>query len=199
MKLLLPIGIAILGLGVGVGPGVALKPAPEAHASAACGEAAAGHGPAEAGAAADAGHAPEAAPAAPVAPCPPAAAAGPLDAPVAADDGHGGGAASVVALDKPFVVPVFAGDKVVAMVVASVAVEISAESETMVEAAEPKLRDGFLAAMFRHANSGGFEGAFTTGQKMADLRAALLVAARAVFPAASVSDVLITEIAKQDV
>ncbi len=191
MKLLMPIGIALLGLGVGVGAGVALKPAAEAAAAAACGEVAGAHGDepvAEGGAAPDAAAA-----------CPPAAAAGPLE-PAAVGGGHGdGGGAAAVALGKPFVVPVFAGDKVVAMVVASVAVEIDAASAARVEAAEPKLRDGFLAAMFRHANSGGFAGAFTTGQKMADLRAALLAAAREVLAGATVSDVLITEIAKQDV
>jgi len=53
--------------------------------------------------------------------------------------------------------------------------------------------------MFRHANSGGFDGAFTTGRKMEDLRSALLVAAREVFGEIPVSDVLITEIARQDV
>lgn len=204
MKLLMPVGLAVLGLAVGVGAGVALKPAPEALAAAACGEAAGGYGAGPAAeAAAESGAESSASPAAKgqgapeaAAPCAPG---GPLE-PVAADAGKGEAeSVAVVALDKPFVVPVFKGDKVVAMVVASVAIEIDAESETKVEAAEPKLRDGFLAAMFRHANSGGFEGAFTTGQKMDDLRAALLVAARGVFPGATVGDVLITEIAKQDV
>ncbi|MBA3326110.1 MAG: flagellar basal body-associated FliL family protein [Rhodobacteraceae bacterium] len=174
MKILMPIGIAILGLGAGVGAGVALKPAPEAPAKEAC-----------------VAHEGEA--------CPPAA--DPLEpAPAAAAGGHGekDEGPALVALDKPFVVPVFRGEKVVAMVVVSVAVEIAAESETAVEAVQPRLRDSFLAAMFRHANSAGFDGAFTTGQKMEDLRSALLVAARQVFPGEVVSEVLITEIARQD-
>jgi hypothetical protein len=170
MKKLLPVLIAFLGLGVGVGAGVALKPAPEAAAAAAC---------------ADGQDCPAAAP-------------DPLAAPAARPDGHTKPAA-VVAIEKPFVVPVFAGEKVVAMVVVSVAVEIAAEKATEVEAATPRLRDGLLAAMFRHANSGGFDGAFTTGRKMEDLRSALLVAAREVFGEIPVSDVLITEIARQDV
>jgi flagellar FliL protein len=53
--------------------------------------------------------------------------------------------------------------------------------------------------MFRHANTGGFDGAFTTGRKMEDLRAALLAAARQVFGETPVDDVLIIEIARQDV
>lgn len=177
MKILMPIGIAILGLGAGVGAGVALKPAPDAPAEA----------PTDAACVAHDGE-----------PCPPTA--DPLEpAHAAAPGGHGDDAGpALVALDKPFVVPVFNGEKVVAMVVVSVAVAIAADSETAVEAAQPRLRDGFLAAMFRHANSAGFDGAFTTGQKMADLRAALLVAAREVFPGEAVSEVLITEIARQD-
>jgi hypothetical protein len=182
MKLLLPLVIALAGLGVGVGAGVALKPEPEADPHA------------------------EAAPCAEGEHCEPAhAEATAKPSKSAGGDGHGGGGhgeeggLAVVALDKPFVVPVFGGDKVVAMVVASIAVEVGGESETQVEAATPRLRDGFLAALFRHANSGGFDGAFTTGQKMEDLRAALLVAAREVFGGVPVNDVLITEIAKQDV
>ncbi len=171
MRILTPLAIALLGLGAGVGAGVALKPAPEApEAAAACVEGDA---------------------------CKPAA-ADPF-APVVAKGPPSGKAAAVVAIDRPFVVPVFRGEKVVAMVVASIAVEIAAANATEVEAATPRLRDSFLAAMFRHANSGGFDGAFTTGRKMEDLRSALLVAAREVLGEAPVSDVLITEIARQDV
>jgi flagellar basal body-associated protein FliL len=167
--MLVPLVIALAGLAVGVGAGVALKPAPEEPEAAPCAE---GEACAEA--------------ADPLAP--PAETAEAAAEPV-----------SVVALDKPFVVPVFRDDRVVAMVVVSTAVAIAAAKETEVEAATPRLRDAMLAAMFRHANSGGFDGAFTTGRKMEDLRAALLVAAREVFGATPVSEVLITEIARQDV
>ena len=106
--------------------------------------------------------------------------------------------AAVVALDKPLVAPVFADDRIRAMVVASLAVALPAEHATEVEALSPRLRDAFLQTMFVHANSGGFDGAFTEGRKMEDLRAALLKAARQVFGATPVSGVLITEIARQD-
>jgi flagellar protein FliL len=52
--------------------------------------------------------------------------------------------------------------------------------------------------MFRHANSGGFNGSFTAGRKIEDLKSALLVAAREAMPGAPVDEVLITEIARQD-
>ena len=52
--------------------------------------------------------------------------------------------------------------------------------------------------MFRHANSGGFDGSFTSGRKMDDLKSALLRTAHDVIPEAEVGEVLITEIARQD-
>ena len=103
-----------------------------------------------------------------------------------------------VTMDKPFVVPVFAGEKVVAMVVLSLSVETDAEAAHTVEAVKPRLRDSFLKVMFRHANSGGFNGSFTTGRKMDDLKSALLQAARAVMADTPVEEILITEIARQD-
>jgi len=103
-----------------------------------------------------------------------------------------------VAMDKPFVVPVFAGDKITAMVVVSLSVETDLEGAPSVEAVKPRLRDGFLKVMFRHANSGGFDGSFTAGRKMEDLKSALLQTAREVMTATPVEEVLITEIARQD-
>jgi hypothetical protein len=194
MKLLVPILLALIGLGAGVGAGVFLKPKPQAAdcvpAGAAEGEAAAlAEGdPAETGAA----------PAA--AECPPPV-AGEEDpfAPVAQEKPKPDVELANVPIEKPFVVPIFDSEKIVAMVVVSLAVEIDAKAGPAVEAAEPRLRDSFLAAMFQHANTGGFNGTFTEGQKMDDLRAALLVAARKIFPDVEVNEVLITEIARQDV
>lgn len=175
MKRLMPLAIALLGLGAGVAAGVALKPAPEPEAAAACAAPAEGAAEGEGCAAPD-----------------------PLEPAAAAAEKHGG-KTSVVAVEKPFVVPVFRDDRVVAMVVASVAVEVAEENAAKVEAATPRLRDSLLAAMFLHANTGGFDGAFTSGRKMDDLRAALRAAARQVFAPTPVDDVLITEIARQDV
>ena len=60
------------------------------------------------------------------------------------------------------------------------------------------LRDMFLQVMFNHANSGGFDGAFTSGEKMNDLRGSLFQAAVKVLgPIAT--DVLVIDIVRQDV
>lgn len=188
MKVLTPVLLALLGLGAGVGAGVALKPAPEPElAAAACPEATPAAGEGHGG---EGEHA--------AAPCPPA---DPF-APAAGEDeggGHGESELAYVTMDKPFVVPVFKGEKVVAMVVVSLSVETDTESAPTVEGVKPRLRDSFLKAMFRHANSGGFDGSFTAGTKMDDLKSALLQAARGILPDAPVDEVLITEIARQDV
>ena len=102
-------------------------------------------------------------------------------------------------MDKPFVVPVFAGEKVVAMVVVSLSVETDTEAAPTVEGVKPRLRDSFLKVMFRHANSGGFDGSFTTGAQ--DGRPEVGAARRPpseVMADAPVDEVLITEIARQD-
>lgn len=184
MKALVPVALALLGLAAGIGAGVALRPAPE-PAAAAC---APGPDPGQ-----EPGHesGDDAGTGCPPADDPFAHAA----APAPAHDAE----PAYVTMDKPFVVPVFRGDKVVAMVVVSVSVETDIAAAPAVEGAKPRLRDSFLKAMFRHANSGGFDGSFTAGTKMDDLKAALLEAARAIVPAAPVGGILITEIARQDV
>ncbi len=103
-----------------------------------------------------------------------------------------------VKLNNQFVVPVVDQDRVAAMVILSLSVEASAGSREDVYAREPKLRDVFLQVLFDHANVGGFRGAFTTAGNMQILRDALLDAARGVL-GQDVRDVLITDIARQDV
>jgi flagellar protein FliL len=108
-------------------------------------------------------------------------------------------AVDYVALDKPFIVPIFADERVAAMVVLSLSLEVPAGERDHTLRLQPRLRDGFLAVMFRHANSGGFDGSFTAGQKMADLKSALLATARDVMSGIGVTEVLVTEIVRQDV
>lgn len=102
-----------------------------------------------------------------------------------------------VKLNNQFVIPVVGPDRVNALVVASLSIEVPAGSTEVVYAREPKLRDVFLQVLFDHANIGGFDGTFTTGDRMEILRSSLLEAARPVL-GGDVSDVLITEIARQD-
>lgn len=103
-----------------------------------------------------------------------------------------------VKLNNQFVIPVVKDSAVSALVVMSLSIETTPEMVETVFKVEPKLRDVLLRVMFRHANSGGFEGQFTSSQSMKDLRGSLLEAARGVLGDV-VSDVLITDILRQDV
>ena len=138
MKRLLPLIIALVGLGAGVGAGIALKPAPEEHAAAA------------EGAAACAEHSET--------PCTAEAAPDDPFEHAAAEEPEIEGEPAYVPLEKPFVVPIFAGEKVVAMIVLSLSVATDEEGAHAMDAVQPRLRDSFLKVMFRHANSGGFDG-----------------------------------------
>ncbi|MCW1955605.1 MAG: flagellar basal body-associated FliL family protein [Roseobacter sp.] len=103
-----------------------------------------------------------------------------------------------VKLNNQFVVPVLDEARVAALVVVSLTVEVSQGRKEEVYFREPKLRDAFLQVFFDHANSGGFRGAFTNSNNMTVLRKALLETAQDA-TGDLVSDVLIMEIARQDV
>ena len=102
-----------------------------------------------------------------------------------------------VKLSNQFVVPVIEGGRVASMVLLSLSLEVKAGSSDTVYAREPKLRDMFLQVLFDHANVGGFRGSFTDGSNLVQLRRALKEKATSVLGDV-VTDVLITEIARQD-
>ncbi|MCM2561902.1 flagellar basal body-associated FliL family protein [Lutimaribacter sp. EGI FJ00015] len=103
-----------------------------------------------------------------------------------------------IKLSNQFVVPVVEQDRVAAMVVLSLSIEAAPGARETIYTREPKLRDVFLQVLFDHANIGGFRGAFTSAANMGSLRDALLDAAQGVI-GHDVSDILITDIGRQDV
>jgi hypothetical protein len=111
---------------------------------------------------------------------------------------EGESAKEYVKLNNQFVVPVVTSDKVESLVVLSLSVEVNLGQKEAVFAREPKLRDAFLQVLFDHANMGGFRGAFTNANNMEVLRNALRETAHDVM-GELVSDVLIVDIARQDV
>ena len=102
-----------------------------------------------------------------------------------------------VKLNNQFVVPVVEKSRVAAMVVLSLSLEVETGSTEVVYQREPKLRDVFLQVLFDHANTGGFSGSFTDGSNLITLRTSLKEAAALVLGPV-VTDVLITDIARQD-
>ncbi len=173
MGKLLPIILALVGVGAGVGAGVVLKPEPEiVEAAVECmpidGEM----------------HAEKAE-------MPPA-----LEEAVTDDEGlptH-----DYVKLNNQFIVPVVADEHVSSLIVMSLSLEVALGRAETVYAIEPKLRNIFLQVMFDHANMGGFDGAFTSSNKMTLLRNALLEAAHKAL-GSDVNDVLIVDVVRQDV
>ncbi len=100
-------------------------------------------------------------------------------------------------LTKQFVVPVVAADEITALVTMTLSLEAQPGLEDAFYEMEPKLRDGFLQVLFDHANSGGFDGAFTTSDNLAVLRNSLLEVAKKDL-GQDVSRVLIMSVSRQD-
>ena len=112
-----------------------------------------------------------------------------------AEDAEGG--PEYVKMNNQFVIPVVERSRVAAMVVLSLSLEVEPGNTEAVYQREPKLRDAFLQILFDHANTGGFSGTFTDGSNLVVLRNSLKEAAVQVLGKA-VTDVLITDIARQD-
>ncbi len=188
MKKLLPILLLLLGGGGGVGAGYFLRPAPEKpEMMAECAEGDEHCTPDESGehgeemAAEEGDHGDE----------------GAEDGSHEADAPEGtGNEPEYVALQRQMIVPIVSDDKVISLVVLSLSVEVEAGFGVDVYDREPKLRDAFLQVLFRHANTGGFSGDFTSGEKMADLRRALNSAAAQVLGPVAIQ-VLVTDILRQ--
>mgnify|MGYP002737378651 CR=1 FL=1 len=169
LRKLVPVLLALLGLGGGVGAGMFLRPAP---------------GAADLAAGTEGGE---------------AAAQGEAQAQdgTAADAEPKEGTPEYVKMNNQFVVPVVQDGRVASMVVLSLSLEVEAGNTETVYQREPKLRDAFLQVLFDHANIGGFSGSFTDGSNLVVLRTSLREAA-ALILGTMVTDVLITDIARQD-
>jgi flagellar FliL protein len=115
----------------------------------------------------------------------------------AADGAAEEGGPEYVKMNNQFVVPVVKDGRVASMVVLSLSLEVEAGNTEAVYQREPKLRDAFLQVLFDHANIGGFAGSFTDGSNLVVLRTGLKESAALVL-GTIVSDVLITDIARQD-
>ncbi|UXX82281.1 flagellar basal body-associated FliL family protein [Roseovarius pelagicus] len=170
MKKLLPIILLLIGIGGGVGAGLALRPAQIPGETDDTENMTTEEHP-EQKSPTDDGH---------------------VDTDHANTDG-----VAFVRLNNQFVIPVVSPDRVEALVVMSLSIELAKNQPEAVYEREPKLRDKFLQVLFEHANMGGFDGEFTDAKRLDTLRASLLEVAQHVV-GAEVTSVLITDIARQD-
>lgn len=106
-------------------------------------------------------------------------------------------ATETLRLPNPFVVPLIAEGRVRAMVVIAIALELLPEHGIDLARHEPRLRAIFLQMLFDYANLGGFDGVFTAGEQLLNLRRTLLEAARAEF-GDKVHDILIVDLLRQE-
>jgi flagellar FliL protein len=102
-----------------------------------------------------------------------------------------------VRLPNQFIVPVLRDGSVVFLVIVALSIEVPSGQSDAVLAHEPRLRDVFLQVLFDHANTGGFDGDFTSASQMRTLRNGLRVAARDALGDA-ITDVLIVNLVRQD-
>ena len=171
MGKILPVLLALIGVGAGIGVGVMLKPEPVIEAA--------------------------------IPTCAPAEGAAHAEAPSAAashsvDENGDEIPPEYVKMHNQFVIPVVKDGEMAALVVMSISIEVTAGGKEATFQREPKLRDAFNQVLFDHANSGGFDGAFTNSNNMAVLRDSLYeIAVKVAGPV--VKDILIAEIVRQDV
>ncbi len=186
MGKLIPVILILLGAGGGVGAGLMLRPAAEVVTAEA-------ETPAKEGQ--NAGYSDESAP----------ENDGYNTEGAAGEDEYSGDkdkggydAIEYIALRRQMIVPLVEGDRVGALMVLSLSIQATGGNIELIYEREPKLRDEFLQVLFRHANTGGFDGAFTSGEAMSDLKSALGAAAREVLGEVS-QQVLVTEILRQEI
>lgn len=186
IRKLVPVLLLFLGLGLGAGAGIFLRPAPSEAVAHDGGDAGPGAGPgASSGAGTEAnGH----------------GAADDHGQGTSGGDGHytpETGPTETVRLPNQFVVPVLHDGRVEALVVIGLALEMRTGHAFDLATDEPRLRAALLQLLFDHANIGGFDGLFTSGEVLLSLRRALVTTARGeVGP--DVQDVLITELLRQE-
>ncbi|MFA8386133.1 MAG: flagellar basal body-associated protein FliL [Pelagibaca sp.] len=104
----------------------------------------------------------------------------------------------IVKLPSQFVVPVIMDNRVRAMVILTVALEVEVGQGDRVRALEPKLRDEFLAELFGLAALDGFKDEMISRTTLELVKRALSVRSIEVLGLQNVN-VLVTDMARQDV
>lgn len=121
---------------------------------------------------------------------------------VASGSDHGAAAAGHADLDwfrfpSQFFVPIIRNGRPTAIMVLTLSVEMPASARPRIEAQENRLRDALLAALMVEANTGGFDGNFTTETSLQRLRNSLLAAGQRA-GGADVTRILIEDIGQQE-
>lgn len=98
---------------------------------------------------------------------------------------------------EQFFIPIIRNGTTGSVMVMSLSLEIPLSTSSSIEAKQNPLRDALLNALLIEANTGAFDGNYTTETNLERVRASLLTAAQRV-SGADIRRVLIEDIAKQD-
>lgn len=97
---------------------------------------------------------------------------------------------------QQFFVPILHDGRLDSTMILTLSAEMPAPARETVNAHEIKLRDALLRQLLIHANTGGFDGNFTSEAQLRKLRDTLTATAQAVVP--EISGILIGDIARQE-
>lgn len=125
----------------------------------------------------------------------------------AASGGHGGGTGGHAAsgdipsiawfeFPQQFLIPILHDGRLDSTMILTLSVELPGAARETVHAHEIKLRDALLRQLLIQANTGGFDGNFTSEAQLRKLRADLTTAVQGVVP--EITGVLIGDIARQE-
>lgn len=121
-------------------------------------------------------------------------------APTATDVGHDdateAAGSATFTFPSQFFVPMMRNGDMGAIMILTLSLQTSADELEPMKQHEHRLRDALLRQLLVHANTGGFDGNFTSEPSMRVLRESLLSAAKSA-TALTVSQVLIEDIARQ--
>lgn len=113
-------------------------------------------------------------------------------------EGEGaGGALDWFKFPNQFFVPIIRNGTPTAIMVLTLSIEMPADARPQIEAQEARLRDALLGALMIEANTGGFDGNFTSETSLRRLRETLLAAGRRA-GGANVQRILIEDIGRQE-
>lgn len=127
---------------------------------------------------------------------PPAPAAGHGESPGGHGKTEGDSGTAWFKFPQQFFVPVIHDGRLDSTMILALSVEMPAAARETVYAHEIKLRDALLRQLLIHANTGGFDGNFTTEAQLRKLRETLTATAQGVLP--EISGILIGDIARQE-
>ena len=97
---------------------------------------------------------------------------------------------------QQFLVPILHDGRLDSTMILTLSVEMQGAARETVYAHEIKLRDALLRRLLIHANTGGFDGNFTSEAQLRKLRAELAAAVQEVVP--EITGILIGDIARQE-